>query len=509
MITLLDAVRTYAEDPRGESLAAVRSGGNKTSFRALWHLTELTAARLATLGVAPGDRILISLSNTLEHLLAVLAAMRLGATAVPIHHPCGAKRLGAVIASCRPCLQVTEDAESSSSLVRNVRLVADVGTGAVDLVADSKISSGRSASHAGGPAFVRFTSGSTGAPKGVVIGHAQQTSTAATLAAVFGLGPRHRELVVAPMALSGGWQRVAATLWAGGCVVLTRSLLSPSMIFEQMEEHQITGTYLPPPLARALLVASSSGAQSGLAHCRVLEIGSASILSHELESLASAFPNAKIYVHYGLTECSRATLLDYRSHREKGGTVGRPGPGVQLEVRDEDNRCLPSGAIGEIHLRGPQLAAGYWCQPELTRRFFRGGWFATGDYGRLDEDGFLVYSGRNDDCLSVGGFKFFPDEVEAELARLPGAAQFVVAPVVDAAGLPEKAPWLFVVPRNVEQWSEIEALRHARRRLPPYMVPKRIIVVPELPLTHSGKPDRRQTVSRYVASQGPDSSRPS
>lgn len=126
------------------------------------------------------------------------------------------------------------------------------------------------------------------------------------------------------------------------------------------------------------------------------------------------------------------------------------------------------------------------------------GWLATGDYGIVDDDGFLSYLGREDDMINTGGYSFFPAEVEAELRSLEGV-RFIIAGVPDTQGVLGSVPWAFVVPDHHEAWSPKELLSLARRRLPAHMIPRRVVCIPNLPLTGSGKYDRHRTVDLYAS----------
>ena len=189
-----------------------------------------------------------------------------------------------------------------------------------------------------------------------------------------------------------------------------------------------------------------------------------------------------------------------RAHPDRLNTVGTALPGVTISIRDEDGNDLPAGLPGEIHLRSPHLATGYWEQPDLNQRFVNG-WLATGDHGHLDADGFLTLLGRHDDLINCGGHCFFPAEVEQLLGTPSGVEQYLVAGVADPRGVLQEVPWAFVVPIDATSWTPEAFLALARGNLPGHMVPRHVVTVPRLPLTASGKPDRLETVKLYAATQ--------
>jgi len=480
---------------------AVQKGALGVSYAELFGLVETTAARLLAAGVRPGDRVLVMFPNGVEPVVAVLAVGWLGAIAVPVDWQTPAAGLGYVIDQTGPRLALVDAAAPAPPGVRSVglRIAASDRTAQFTPGAHTT-AGGRAPVRPDQAAFIRFTSGSTGRPKGVVLSHAQQLWTARTLSQLFGLTQDHRELLLVSMALSGGWQRVAATLLGGGCVLIAEGPLSVTGLLEQAATLRATGFFTPPPLLRLLLASPVAPVQSALTGCRSIEIGSAAVSATELQRLMALLPRARVFVHYGLTECSRAVILDACSHPHKLHTAGRPAPGVSLSIRDTGGETLPCHQAGQIFVRGPQLAQGYWNQPELSAQRFSAGWLATGDYGSVDGDGFLSLLGRRDDLINCGGRSFFPAEVEQALGSLAGIEQYLIAGVPDPRGVLQEVPWAFVVPSDPAGWSAEALLARARQCLPPHMVPRWTVTVPALPLTASGKPDRRRTVELY----GPD-----
>ena len=480
-------------------------GEASLSYGDLLDLVRAIAERLLDFGVAPGDRVLLLLPNCVEHVAALLAVASVCGIAVPLDPDSGAARLAHVIDETDPRLCLVLEGADAPPRVQCVTCRVDLSAPSVRFSPAPRAH--RRSSAALPPvdpdeiALLRYSSGTTGVPKGVPLTHGQILWTASTLATIYGLDAGHRDYVVSPMGHSGSWQRVAMTLANGGGVVLAQGLVSLAAILEDIESFAVTGFYMPPPLMRMLLKASPDRVRRALAGCRSIESGSASLSAEELRHLMDLAPAARVFFHYGLTECSRAVILDARSHPDKLETVGRPTTGVELLLRGDDGRPAGPGQSGQILLRGPQLATSYWNRPELTKESYIDGWFATGDYGQLDGDGFLTFLGRRDDLINSAAYSFFPAEVELELGPVDGAAQYVVAGMPDPSGVVGQVPWAFVVPAEPEAWSPRDFLAVARKRLPPHMVPRMAVPVSSLPLTSSGKPDRRRTVELH-GSQG-------
>jgi fatty-acyl-CoA synthase len=190
-------------------------------------------------------------------------------------------------------------------------------------------------------------------------------------------------------------------------------------------------------------------------------------------------------------------VLDARRDPDRIATVGRPGRGVEVSIRDDQGRPVAQGSVGQVLLRGPQLCSGYYGRPELDAERFVDGWLATGDYASEDPDGFLTLLGRRDDMVTCGGHHFFPAEAETDLGPVDGVVDYVFVGVPDPVGLLGEVPWAFVLPADRGCFEPQAFLRRARERLPPHMRPRKIVVVSELARTLSGKPDRRKTVAAY------------
>jgi len=483
---------------RGIDRPAVQVANMVLSYAELTEQVAATAARLCEIGVEPRDRVLIILPNSIEHIIGVLAVIAAGAVAIPVDIDAGSSRLDDIVAQTGPRCCLVDPDRGAVSGMQTISLHINPNSKAIECVSHGSAPvAAQTDSLQATVAFIRFTSGSTGHAKGVMLTHAQQLWIARALSEYFGLDSDHRELVLVSMALSGGWQRVAATLYAGGRVIIAEKPLSVGDLLDTMVSTGATGFFTPPPLVRMMLASPGDRASRALRACRTIETGSAAITSGELQTLKALVPDARVYFHYGLTECSRAVILDTCSHADHMATVGRPLPGVEIKIVDEKFNALPCNQDGQILLRGPQLTIGYWRQPELNRQRFVDGWLATGDYGLIDEAGFLTLRGRHDDMINCGGHCYFPGEVEHALGTPGDVEQYLVAGVPDPRGVLQDIPWAFVVPCRPDDWSPKNFLARARDRLPAHMVPRQVVTIPALPLTPSGKPDRRETVKLY------------
>ncbi len=482
---------------------ALRTADLTLTYGELLDAVRSLARQLAAAGVGPGDRVAVMLPNSPEYVVAFLGITALAAIVVPLDPGAGAERHRFILDDTTPRLCLVEFDPAPGAPPRHTivldRISKDVIVTpalppgpAIDLpaVADTT------------DACILYSAGSTGRPKGVVLKHRHFLAIARSLADVIGMGPEHSDLIVSPMTHSGGWQRVTSTLLRGGTVVVFTGMLSVAGLLEDIHRFHITGMFTTPPLLRALLRAPERlrGVHEGF---RSLEIASAPVSADELARLCELLPGVAVYLQYGLTECSRALILDAREHPDKLHTVGLPTAGVEVMVCDEHGAALPAGQEGELHLRAPQRTDHYWNLPDLNATRFRDGWFATGDFGVIDEQGFVAYHGRQDDMINCGGNSYFPAEVEHLLGEISGVQDSLVAGVPDPQQLLTDVPWIFVVPHNPATFSVADFMRYARARLPAHMVPRNVVIVPVIPSTRVGKPDRRETLRRHGPAGSP------
>lgn len=498
MSTLFDSlVRTWSR--RQPKRPALEAQSHRISYEDLERLVVETASLLLSFEVEAGDRVLLSFPSSAEYVVSLLAVTAVGAVAVPVPTPVGPERLRYLVDTTRPRLCLHE-ASSSIDGVECHSVAVDLPAVRLESQPPVRIADLPDA-HPEDAALILFSSGSTGRPKGVVLQHRHLIAAARNLSSVFCLDTEHRDLIIAPMYHSDGWQRVAVTLFAGGCVVVSPSNLFAAAGLEFLSALRISGCFLPTPVLRLLLRSAPEVMRAAMRTVRSLELGSTPITAQELRILDEQMPDARVFFHYGLTECSRATILEVRDHPEKLATVGTASPGVEIRICDRDGLPVETGQAGQILLRGPQQSTEYWNRQDLDQEKFFDGWLRTGDYGSLDTEGFLTLLGRHDDMITSAGYHFFPAEVETELGPVPGVAEYIVAGVSGQAGFLDQLLWAFVVPVDPDNWRPYDFLALARKRLPPHMMPRRVVPVAALPLTLSGKPDRAQAVQLYAHEQ--------
>ena len=424
-----------------------------------------------------GDLACVEIGNEPEFLFATLALNRLGAISVGIE-PKPEERRRYIIGKTQPKLIITKETIETASARKPKSLSATIDQ--------------TESTQANDTAIVIFSSGSTGYPKGVCLSNTHLLRTALNVSDLMLEGSNHKELLIAPLNHTDGWQRAAATLLLGGEVRLFDDLLSPAVICDWVARHGIRGLYCPPPLVEPLtrfLTSRKNILQSTkLMH---IEIGSAKFRSSLIEDLRSAIKPLQLIVHYGLTECSRASF--FNASDAYSGTlesIGTSSNGCELKIVDELGTCAKTNEMGEIAVRGEQCSTLYWPgtteKPSVTNDAEE--WFYTGDYGFQDQNGLFYFTGRRDDLITSNGFHFYPSEVETAIGNLDGVSEYKVCRLITEK---QEYPILFAAAKETVETKQ-KLLQTLRERVPGYMIPRQIHFIDTLPRTPSGKVDSKK-----------------
>jgi benzoate-CoA ligase len=359
-----------------------------------------------------------------------------------------------------------------------------------DLLAAAGTSVEAAATTCDDPCFWLYSSGSTGAPKGTVHVQASMIQTAELYGRPV-LGIREDDIVFSAAKLFfayGLGNALSFPLSVGATTVLMAERPTPTAVFKRLVEHRPTIFYGVPTLYAAMLAASDFPARESLNLRRCVSAGEP--LPAEIGRRFRERTGVDILDGIGSTEMLHI-FLSNRSEDVRYGTTGVPVPGYELRIVDEQGRDVADGEPGELLIRGPTAALGYWNNRTRSRTTFLGEWTRSGDKYQRDAAGYYVYCGRNDDMLKVSGMWVSPTEVEAAIISHPAVLEAAVVAWEDEDRLVK--PRAFVVLRSGQSaGSQLagEIQEHVKQRLAPYKYPRRVEFIAELPKTATGKIQR-------------------
>lgn len=448
-------------------------------------------------GVEPADRVGLFIDRSPWMIAGILGVQLAGGAYVPLDPADPPARTGTVL----------EDADVSAIVTRSSlgRSLHDLSQPKI-LVDSLDTATDRPAllprlrpEH---PAYVLYTSGSTGRPKGVVVSHANLLASTSARPLVYETRPK-RFLLLPSVAFDSSVAGIFWSLAEGGTLVLPsdEEITSPKRLARLIHDHEITTLLCVPSLYSRLLEAGRDRLRS----LETMIVAGESCPRRLVEEHFRWLPGTRLFNEYGPTEATVwATVHEFdASEPEPSVPIGRPIPGVRVDLLDDRGRTVPVGIPAEAWITGPTVARGYWRRPELTTQRFRPGEsepherhnrrFRTGDRMSWTADGRLLFHGRLDDQIKLRGFRIEPMEVESALLGVAGVREAAVV-ARDAAQLVA-----FVTSDHpIKDWSEALS-----SRLPSFMLPNRLVELAEMPRLPNGKIDRRRLEAVDLESEAP------
>lgn len=500
-----------AQVKRRPEAAAVIQGAACVSYGELDAQANRLAHHLRALDVGPGALVVVFLERGIELISSLLAVLKCGAAYVPVDPATAAERLHYVVDDSCAAAIVTHSSLEHLLPATGARVIAlDTHKEAIaQRPAAKRPRTPRQAASA--PAYVIYTSGSTGEPKGVVVEHGNLLNHACWMLREFEISPVDRALQFASISFDASAEEIYPTLLAGATLVMRPpSVPSAQELMQSIVTQDVTLLNLPTAYWHAF-VDALSGARIGTGRLRLIVVGGERVgLDSLLRWRALAGETVELVNTYGPTEAT-ITSTSYRLPRDCSALtdvpIGRPIDNACTYVLDAAGQPVPVGVIGELHLGGAGVAAGYWRRDALSAaRFiadpFVGGdarMYRSGDLVRWLPDDQLAYVGRNDDQLKLRGFRIEPGEIETQLRACPQVREAAVLLREDVMG--DKRLVAYV--GSSEPPALLAPVLRARLQkvLPEYMVPGAIVVLDALPLTLNGKLDRR-ALPAPVAEEG-------
>lgn len=512
----------------GEAIAIVdandEGGTSQITFNALEARSHVVAKALMAMGTQPGDRVAIWAPNMWEWEVAALGIMCTGAAVVPLNTRFKGGEAEYILNKSRPRVLFVAPGELEIDYVgmlnapeRNIETVehtvvmrGESSQGTLDWDSFSALASGVSDADLADRATsvspsdwsdISFTSGTTGSPKAATCSHAQLLRAFRDWAAVTGLQEGDRTLVVAPYFHSFGFKAGWLTALMMGATVYPQQVFDTEELFRRIERDRITVLPGPPSIYQSILN-DPRRAERDLTSLRLAVTGASSIPVELILRMRDELSFERIITGYGLTESSGiCSMCRFDDDPETIATTsGRAIPDVEIRAVDGDLNEVETGTPGEIIVRGYNVMAGYWEDPDQTAETIIDGWLRTGDIGTIDARGYVTITDRAKDMFIVGGFNAYPAEIENMILRNDAVAAAAVVGAPDER-LGEVGA-AFVVLREGHALTAEDLFTWCRAEMANYKVPRIIEFVDEIPLSAAGKPDKielRERARRLAA----------
>jgi len=460
---------------------ALIAGDERVTYAQLWQRCQLAAANLRSrFELQKGDRIILAASASMDFVYAYFGIHIAGGICVPIDPDTNQTRYELIRESTQPVCTM-----GALHKVEGFRVLPLGEVCAACDQMDAYVQPDEEQI-----ADILFTTGTTGAPKGVALNYRNLAAAVRNINIFIGNTAEDVELLALPVSHSFGLGRVRCVLSKGGVLALLGTFASMKKFFGWMEQYHCTGFGMVP--ASWGYIKKLSGQRIGqfADQLRYIEIGSSFMSVEDKELLCELLPRTRICMHYGLTEASRSAFMEFHTEHGKLDTAGKASPHAEIAIFDAEGKHLPTGTEGEVCVKGDHVTCSYWNEPaeRFTQDFFDG-YFRTGDCGYLDAEGYLHLKSRIKEMINVGGKKVSPMEVEGILNSIPGIVESACVAMPDPEGVMGELVKAFIVCDD-ETLNDMDILAALRPRLEAYKLPAVIERVSVIPKTASGKIQR-------------------
>jgi long-chain acyl-CoA synthetase len=494
----------YVSADRLPDKTAIVAEGTPHTYAALLDSAKRLANQLRASGLERGDRVAIYMDNTWPCVVSIFGTLMAGGVFIVVNPQTKADKLAFILNDSGARVLITDGHLSKvflAALGETASVTRVICSGTLPQ-AELPIEAFDAVVGAGSTedprqdvvpvdlAALIYTSGSTGNPKGVMMTHQAMTFTAGSLVEYLRLDESDKILNLLPVAFDYGLYQLLMSVRLGATLVLERSFTYPAQILNRVRSEGVT-VFPGVPTVYMTLIAMHGRSPLSFPSVRRITNTAAALSADVVPTLRQIFPNALVFLMYGLTECKRVCYLEPELIDAKPGSVGHAIPGTEVFLLSEDGKPVPAGETGVLHIRGPHVMLGYWNQPQLSAHMLKAGrWpgervLCSHDFFRMDEDGYLYFVGRSDDIIKTRGEKVSPVEVENCLHGIPGVREAAVLGFPDE--LFGEAIRAYVALVEGATLTEKDIKAHCLARLENFMVPKEVVFLPELPKTATGK----------------------
>lgn len=457
---------------------ALISGDIEITYSQLWDYCLCAAEKLKQdYHLKKGDRVILSAAGNIEFVYAYFGVHIAGGICVPIDPDTNQTRFEYIEKSTTPVCVM--------GLLHNVKketiLFTDVvnGTSKATYIVPEQSQ----------VADILFTTGTTGAPKGVALSYNNLSAAARNINAFIGNTSSDVELLALPVSHSFGLGRLRCTLSKGATVVMLGTFANVKKFFKEMARCQVTMFAMVP--ASWGFIKKMSGKYIGkfADQLKFIEIGSSFMPVEDKELLMSLLPKTRICMHYGSTEASRSAFMEFHTYKDNLLSIGKASPNVEIKIFTSQGTPAALGEEGEVCVKGEHVTCSYWNEtPERFASDFYDGYFRTGDCGTMDAEGNIYLKSRIKEMINVGGKKVSPMEVEDILNTIPGIKESACIGIPDPGIVLGEVVKAFIVADD--NLSDEEIIQQLRPQLEVYKLPVEIERINAIPKTGSGKIQR-------------------
>ena len=496
-VNTVDSVLTRSA-ARQPDAVALRFADRGWTYRELDEAVTRAASRMVALGLRKGDRIAAFGINSDAYVIGYLAAARAGLVHVPVNYALRGAELvhiigqsGARAVLCDPTLRPTLDAVLPELDVAHVLALHSAEDSLLDSALAGPVDAPEVAVAPDDLVQLLYTSGTTSAPKGAMMTHAALVTEYTSAVIALDLTPEDRPLLCMPLYHSAGMHVILMPYLAVGATVHLMPAPDIPEILRVVERDRIGSLFLAPTVWVPLANHPDLDVRD-LSSLKKAQYGASIMPVTVLQRLRERYPDLGFYNCFGQSEIGPlATVLRPEEHRDRPASCGRPVMFVQTKVADELGQEVGVGEPGEVLYRSPQLAVGYWDNPEATAEAFRDGWFHSGDLVTRDAEGYLTVVDRIKDVINTGGILVASREVEDAVYTHPAVAEVAVIGTPHEKWI-EAVTAVVVLRDDAEDVTAEQIIAHVRERLAPFKVPKEVRFVDVLPRNQSGKLLKRE-----------------
>ncbi|MDI1274430.1 malonyl-CoA synthase [Polaromonas sp.] len=475
-----------------DAVAVETDTGLNYSWRDLERSTAMLANLLQSLDLPPGARIAVQVEKSVEAMMLYLATLRAGYVFLPLNTAYQSAEIEYFIANAEPSVVVCSKKNfgwvskiAFKAGTQNVFTLDDDRTGSL-LERAAALPEGSDRHEvvqrgADDLAAILYTSGTTGRSKGAMLSHGNMLSNALVLKDYWAWEPGDVLIHALPIFHVHGLFVAIHGALINGSKMIWLAKFDPRLVVQKLPEATV---FMGVPTLYVRLLAEPGLTREACRHMRLFIAGSAPLLIETFTEWQERTGHT-ILERYGMSETAMLTSNPYKGER-RGGTVGFALPGVSLRVQDDAGQPLPTGEIGGIQVKGPNVFKGYWRMPEKTKEEFTAdGYFKTGDVGKIDERGYITIVGRSKDLIISGGYNVYPAEIEGYINDMSGVAESAVI------GVPHpdfgEVGVAIVIAKPGAKLDAEQIIARLKAQLANFKIPKRCFIVGELPRNTMGK----------------------